>query len=114
RCRHSATKPPLRRRPFDVYTTGAADDGALVYGRATSWNRAAQEADEGEFSQGLFTAALLEALRNACDEQGRITGDSLKTYFENLHGSSEDLARQKPRVEVSGTVVFGEGGGQLA
>lgn len=61
----------------------------------------------------LFTTVLLEGLRQAVDERGRVTADSLATYLnERLPTFAlQNQRRQRPEIlgEFEKEIVFGEG-----
>jgi hypothetical protein len=74
-------------------------DGARrFYGFATKYGKLAVERRIDGVMHGVFTATLMDALNGgASEEDGRITGESLKAYlFQNMKGflSAEDLADQ--------------------
>lgn len=73
------------------------------YGFAAKYGRLAVERKIGGRMGGVFTAALLDGLNGgASEEDGRITGESLKPYlYENMKGflSPEDLQDQDVATE---------------
>src|SRR5262249_43228949 len=80
--------------PMPVPPNGAR----RFYGFATKYGKLAVERRIDGAMHGVFTATLMDALNGgASEEDGRITGESLKAYlFENMKGflTPEDLDDQ--------------------
>jgi hypothetical protein len=111
-CRDQYSQLRIATPPWDPIPQARAYRVKRLYGFATKWSRKSREKviDGGEV-RGLFSWALLEGLqRGARDEQGRITGRSLKGFVYNLLPKllSPDQY-QEPTFEGDEDIVFAEG-----
>jgi hypothetical protein len=70
-----------------------------VYAFAVDWSQEARERAVNGRNQGIFTVALLEALRNAPgDRSGRVTGQRIKDFVHNYISSMPNGDQLSPPV----------------
>jgi hypothetical protein len=84
-CRENYPKAPLNLPPFiDLNSADAVDRGKRFYVFATKWARLSRERkmQDGQ-SHGVFTTALLAGLRQAADQNGRVTALGLRSWLFN-------------------------------
>jgi uncharacterized caspase-like protein len=85
-CRDDYRRAPYRTPPWVEIRSPQAVDVQYFYAFATRWSRQARErplSQDGAF-QGVFTTALLAALRSSLpDPQGVVTGEGVAAYIYN-------------------------------
>lgn len=113
-CRERYPRAPLRNPPYDLLSAGTP--ARYFYGLATEWSRAARERPSGDTVRGLFSEALVGGLwGKARDEQGAVTGASLKKYVYNTvrTGGQPGQPLQEPEFlpteEKAAAIVFTQG-----
>ncbi len=105
---HSIRPPPLPNssRP------GAAGRVRSFYAYGTSWGAAARERPMNGAVRGIFTTALIEALRGApANARGAVTGQVVKDYLHNVIdrvAGDVEIAPPDVRVDSNRDIVFAE------
>jgi uncharacterized caspase-like protein len=106
---HCVNPPPL---PV-LQGSARASRVKRFYAFATGWGQETREKDfGGGLWSGIFTDALLKALRNAKpDSQGLVTGMVIKNYVHNVIDSiAGDIAVNPPEIQVDSNrdIIFKE------
>jgi hypothetical protein len=113
-CRERYPQAPVQLPPYELLS--ARRPARHLYGLAAEWSQAARErpSTDGQV-RGVFTEALLAGLwGKARDDQGTITGASLKKYVYNAvkAGSEPGKPVQEPEFqpmeEKAQLIVFAE------
>ncbi len=92
-------RPPLLPKTSNP---GQASKVRTVYAFATNWALVSRERDINGVVRGIFTVALLNALRNARPNQfGHITGQVIKDYVHNtIDEVAGDVEIEPPDIHV--------------
>ncbi len=119
-CRDDYPSARIHLPPWDDIRDPLGRKVRHFYGFATEWTRKSRERlipADGNEVHGLFTAALMEGLNGgARDEQGQITGASLKAFILNylpeliksLQQSKPDAGFQEPGKDQTPKFDFDE------
>jgi hypothetical protein len=110
------TSPMQSIRPPPLPNTNNPSMAAKVktfYAYGTSWGAVARERPMDGSIRGIFTTALLRAIKNAIpNERGRVTGQILKNYIHNIFddvAGGTDTAPPDIKVDSSKDIAFVEG-----
>lgn len=104
----SVRPPPVPR----ITASSRASSVRRFYAFAAGWNGVARERDIGGKVRGIFTVALIDALRLAPSNRlGRVTGSLVKDYLHNHIGTvAGGVAINPPEIVVDSSreIVFAE------
>jgi caspase domain-containing protein len=103
-CRTAYRDLPVQPFPLAELESPAAGGVKYVRGFAVRYGQAASELDS-EQPRGVFTSALVDALRNAYRD-GRVTAGSVEAYLHNHPQLIAWRAFQEPSFVSEGEVVF--------
>jgi len=102
-CRTVTPLQSIRPPPLpNTSKPGLAAKVRTFYAYGTSWGATARERPMNGAVRGIFTEALLQALRNARpNRQGRVTGQIVKDYVHNVIDEvAADVSIQPPEIRV--------------
>jgi hypothetical protein len=103
-CRNAYRELPVRSFPLPEIDAPASGRIPYVRGYAVQYRQSAMELKDRP--HGVFTSALVDALRNARQPDGRITARSVEAYLHN-HGELKRWRNvQEPSFISEGEVVF--------
>ena len=98
-CRDRYDRAPLRNPPWDIIECSEGRNVRLFTGFSTQWTKKANEGEIHGIVRGYFSTAVLEGLRNATDEKGRITASSLRDFvFNYMSELVADSEYQEPEM----------------
>ncbi len=108
-CRDSYPSAHLNVPPFVTTTAvNAAIDGKRFFGFGTKWSRKSRERVFGNATRGVFSVALMDALRGAAAEpNGDVSANSLGNWlYSNMQTYLEPVDLENPDIPKEPDLVW--------